>query len=94
MRREGFGFERAVTLLDEHQHLSLGFLEFLFAGSGETYTLLEEFDRIFEAEVALLQLFNDAFELPERFFKLWHGSYSVPVAACGNTLAITSAAAL
>ena len=68
-RQEGLGFERAVALLDEHLHLALGGVEFLFAGGGEAYAFLEELERVFEGQVALFQLIDDGFELLERFFK-------------------------
>ena len=49
VRREGFGFQRAVALLDEDLHLALGGVEFLLAGGRQADALFEELERVFEA---------------------------------------------
>src|ERR1700739_95660 len=70
--REGLGLERAVALLDEDLHLALGSVDFFLASRGESHTLFEELDRVFEAQVSLFELINDGLELLERFFEGWH----------------------
>ena len=47
--REGFRFQRAVALLDQHLHFAFGGIQFLFAGGREPDALFEELERIFEA---------------------------------------------
>jgi hypothetical protein len=101
---EGFGFEGTVALLDEDLDLAFGFVEFFFARCGEANPFFEELNGVFEREIALLERFDDGFEFLERFFEGWHVQipsllyggrlHSRFRAACGSTLAITSAAAV
>jgi len=42
-------------------HLALGGIEFRFAGGRQAYALFEEFQRLFQGQVALFQLIDDCF---------------------------------
>jgi len=57
------------TLL--HQDLDFPFccFEFLAAGIGKTYALFKKLERLFERQVATLELFDDLFELLQAVFK-------------------------
>src|ERR1035438_8772464 len=83
--REGLCLERAIALLDEHLDLAFGRIEFLFAGCRKSDTLFEELERVFEAQVAFLQLIDEAFKLFEGLFKGRHGDYSLSTLAWGSS---------